>query len=50
MRSNSFVPTAGYGYQWVNRGGAVFQTNDPMTNPGHGSNEEWQLMNRYRPG
>jgi hypothetical protein len=39
----------GYRHQWVSREGKVILTNDPMLNPGHGSTEEWQRMERYMP-
>ncbi|MEA2562384.1 MAG: hypothetical protein QOH06_3888 [Acidobacteriota bacterium] len=48
--SHTVEVPAGYDYQWVKRDGTVFQTSNPQDNPGHGSNEEWQLMDRYRPG
>jgi hypothetical protein len=40
---------AGYRHQWVNRDGKVILTNNPMLNPGHGSTEDWQHMERYMP-
>jgi hypothetical protein len=48
--SHTVEVPAGYDYQWIKRDGSVFQTSNPQDNPGHGTNEEWQLMDRYRPG
>jgi hypothetical protein len=48
--SHTVEVPAGYSYQWMKRDGSVYQTSNPQDNPGHGTNEEWQLMDRYRPG
>lgn len=47
--SHTVEVPAGYDYQWVKRDGTIYQTSNPQDNPGHGTNEEWQLMERYRP-
>jgi len=47
--SHTVEVPAGYDYQWVKRDGTVYQTSNPQDNPGHGTTEEWQLMERYRP-
>ena len=42
---------SGYHYQWMRSDGrAVYQTTLPNDDPGRGTTEQWQLMERYRPG